>query len=356
MNKPNRPSVIACVSADSGGHIFPCLTFAQNQTSKSPESTIIFISADRAKERSFLATFPAEIKKQFLPHVALSTAPLPFIKSLWDSSRLFIKALYLFHRYKPSELITTGGAFSIPVCLAAWLLRIPITAFELNATPGKALAFIAPLVTTLYTCFPSAQERLKKYRPLVAPYPLRLSIPANSNRTSLLNSLELNPAVFTLLIAGGSQGSQFLNVIIEKLSAQHKELFLTIQLIHQTGPEYALFYQEHYRKLGVKAFVCGFDPRLNEFIQAADLVVSRAGAGTLFELLTLRKPTVTIPLITKQTDHQFENARYFSIQHPDLFTHLKQSEIEKDPSVLLNAITRLLANYRASYQDKIQNY
>lgn len=347
----NTPAWIACVAADSAGHLFPCLTLAQQEQARNPHCSILFITADRSTERSFTAQFPADIKLLYLPHFALKKSIKGICSSLFTSARVFARSLYTFHTHKPVLLITTGGAFSVPVCIAAWLLRIPITAFELNASVGKALKYSAPLATTIYTCFPSAQQELKAYKAQLAPYPLRSFSASVADKATVLPSLGLDPTKVTLLIVGGSQGSTFLNRCMEYLIINYPTFFKSMQLIHQTGVAQAASFKQHYQQVGIQAFVCDFDPRLPAFLQVADVVVCRAGAGTLFELRALKKQCITIPLITKATSHQLDNARYFATTFPTHFTLLYQTAVEQHPLALLNAIKTRLANYQASYQD-----
>ena len=79
---------------------------------------------------------------------------------------------YLAHM-RPERVVSMGGYVSIPVCIAAWLLRIPIELFELNVEPGKAIRFLAPLAHKITVCFPQTMEHLSGAE--VGSYPLRFT-------------------------------------------------------------------------------------------------------------------------------------------------------------------------------------
>src|SRR5262249_36276166 len=155
----------------SGGHILPCLTLAQQFNCPYPsihssslrydehsgrtgienqqEHTIIFFSTDASLDKAILHN---QSKQSLISHhitLALgqfSSIPVyRHIQIMWQLTHAWIKSLYHLHKHKPNKVISTGGLIAVPVCLAAWLLRIPIELYELNAVPGKAIKALAPI-------------------------------------------------------------------------------------------------------------------------------------------------------------------------------------------------------------------
>ncbi|NBQ18022.1 hypothetical protein EBU24_06940, partial [bacterium] len=142
-------------------------------------------------------------------------------------------------------------------------------------------------------------------------------------------------------ILGGSQGSFFINELIKKACLIDKNYFSNIQIIHQTGQQVDSL-KEFYQEQNIVNLTFSYTAHINEFYPAADLVICRAGAGTLFETLFFKKPALVIPLETITTDHQLDNALSFSKEHPELFSVLRQKELETNSSLFIQQVQYLL--------------
>ncbi len=141
-------------------------------------------------------------------------------------------------------------------------------------------------------------------------------------------NLKLDPEKKTICFLGGSQGSQFINDFALKIISRF--LPADIQVIHQAGPadvsRLAAWYAEH----NYTAFVIDYYAQIELFYSAADLVICRAGAGTLWELEYMNIPTFIIPLETAITDHQLHNAQALCAQKPQQFFMVRQKDAEKN--------------------------
>jgi UDP-N-acetylglucosamine--N-acetylmuramyl-(pentapeptide) pyrophosphoryl-undecaprenol N-acetylglucosamine transferase len=317
MKKP-----ICCVAGKSGGHILPCLQFAKI-TCLSTDTPLLFISTTAALDKKIVSQFPEisdhlELSLRNVPYGAFWKLPLfalSFTCAIW-------KSFWYLKKHKPSSVISTGGFVAIPVCIASKLLGIPITLFELNVVPGKAVKFLTRLATKIFICFKETQSYIKQPC-ILTSYPLRFSA-QDKNLTP-------TEAKKVLLILGGSQGSHFLNNLIHQIPLP---ILATYAIIHQTGAEQVgectNFYQEH----DLTAEVFAYRDNLALYYQAADLIIGRAGAGTLFEALFFKKKMIIIPLETKITDHQLDNAYAMERTRPDLFSVVRQAELVKNPSLL----------------------
>ncbi len=273
----------------------------------------------------------------------------------------FFKSLYHLHRTKPAKLISTGGLVAIPVCLAAWVLRIPIELYELNAVPGKAIKFLAPISTSIFVCFKQAKTDFPAAKCTLFDYPLRYA-PSISNemagysglayKDKVLNQLNFKSERKTLFILGGSQGSHFINQTIERTLQEHPELTAQIQIIHQTGGSDSMDYRARYAQLGIPAHVFAFDNNLARYYAIADLVTARAGAGTIFETLYFKTPCILIPLETKATDHQVDNAAAIVAEYPNQFCMIRQKEIEQDNQKFIELIYKKMNLYPSILRDE----
>lgn len=212
--------------------------------------------------------------------------------------------------------MSTGGYIAIPVVLAAYLLRIPIELWELNATPGRALQFLARFATNIYTCFTEAQRFFPTHKCTYAPYPIRYHHEEKIPPETAKNILGLDQKRVTIFILGGSQGSKSLSALMPALIDQSPTLAHQIQCIHQTGSADNAYWHTFYEQHAIPARVFGYQHNLATLLCAADIVISRAGAGAIFEIDFFKKICVLIPLKTNQTSHQQDNAQAYTHNQP----------------------------------------
>ncbi len=326
---------ICCVAGISGGHIIPCLQFAKKQYAYS-DTPLLFISTTAALDKKIVAQFP-EITDRFeltlrnVPYRGWWKLPLfafSFIQATW-------KSFWYLKKHTPSHIVSTGGFVAVPVCIAGKLLGIPISLFELNVIPGKAVKVLTKLATTVFICFKETSTYFK--RPcILTSYPLRFSEQDKKiTPTEAKLQIGFSETKKALLILGGSQGSQFLNNLIQQIPIPLLQAYF---IVHQTGSEQVVECIDFYARNNIDAQVFAYRDNLNFYYQAADIIICRAGAGTLFETLFFEKQTIVIPLETKITDHQLDNAYAMQRTRPDLFSVLRQGELVKDPTPLLKRL------------------
>lgn len=326
---------ICFVAGQSGGHIIPCLTLAKHEYS---DARIIFFSTTGSLDYTLLAH-----NKQIARHIPLACASRSYTRSSLHAPlcalRLFwalMRSIYYLIKEKPKKVISTGSIVALPVCIAAWLLRIPVELFELNAVPGRAIKMLAPFASTLYVCFPSARAFFAAHKTRIASYPMRIKEQPKKESASIP----------TLLILGGSQGSAWLNMTIQHWLATRKNN--AIRIIHQTGASTHAQCSAFYKKHGVEATVFAFNDSMQQFYDQADLIICRAGAGTLFESAASGAPCIVIPLTTLYTSHQKENAYAMRALHEERITVFEQEMVEQNPEHLYAALEKLLQCTSAS--------
>ncbi len=316
------------VAGKSGGHIIPGMTYVKQLTQKHPGYGVVFFSTDTELDRSIVALYPfvfSYVPLRLIPFPGKAVWRYPLF--LWDCIWSFCVSFKTLVQTKPERVISMGGSISVPVCLAAWCLRIPIDLFELNAVPGKAVMWLAPLADTVSVCFEQARSFFN--RPVkVVPYPLRFGPQDILSPDVAKRHLGLNQEKKTLLILGGSQGSRSINELMKQFFAHHH--LDAVQVIHQAGasnvPELKQFYADHKQD----ALVFDYVHELKYAYSAADLVIARAGAGTLFELQFFGKKSLLIPLEIATTAHQVDNALAMAQMRPDLFTVIRAADIAAD--------------------------
>ena len=323
---------ICFVAGKSGGHLLPCITQARTIHQQNPQAQLYVFTSGSQLDATIISKHP--YVQQYVP-TTLDNPPygqpwlLPWfgIKTVW----YFCKSLYKLRQLRPEKVVSFGGFIAIPTCLAAKLLGIPFELYELNVEPGKATKFLSKFTDRVYTCFDSTKQYFPNKTCIHFDYPIRFS-PQDLifDKQAILQRYNFCPDRMTLLILGGSQGSILLNEVVKEMVQNHPELSSKIQIIHQTGASDPFDYQAWYQAQGVPAHVFAFHDKLQDFYNISDLIVSRAGAGSLFEIKFFGKRCITIPHETANTNHQIKNVLELQAQYPDQFSIIKQSDFNQN--------------------------
>lgn len=318
-----KKSLLCLVAGKSGGHIIPCLSIAQHWKTEHQDSSIIFFSTNSTLDKQIISN-----NKLVDIHVPLTFGThTHYFLSIRHALSAFFKSFIFFWRNRPKKIITTGGAVAVPVCLAAWMLRIPIELYELNAIPGKAIKFLSPFAHHIFVCFNYTQRFFPQHKCQHIQYPVRFTKSDHLDKEQALQSIGFSTGKKTIFIIGGSQGSHYLNTLMHEWLEQYPQVYNHIQIIHQTGSHMSDI-QAWYAHNNIPAHVFAYHDNLAHYYNAADLIISRAGAGLLFEIAFFKKKCLIIPLETKSTNHQKDNALAMAQEYPALVTVLKQSDKE----------------------------
>jgi len=221
----------------------------------------------------------------------------------------FFVALYHLNRFRPDAVLIKGGFLGVPVGLAASLLDIPVFLHESDSIMGQANRFLARFAQKIFVAFPpiayhslpSAIRRKLIYTGLPIGGAFRKA-----------TSLRHYAATPTILITGGSQGARQINNLIAELLLQILPRYKVIHLsgaldypsLRKAREKLPLSLKKNYELHAFRPFL--------RFIHSADLVISRAGATTLFELAAAGKPAIVIPLPGSANNHQLRNAKIFA--------------------------------------------
>lgn len=327
----NAAAIICFVAGKSGGHLLPCITKANQIQTQNTETKLYLFSSGSPldhtiidKHKNITHLTPTVLDNP--PYQQPWLMPWFAIKTFW----YFCKTVYMLHQIKPNKIISFGGFVSIPVCLASKLLGIPFEIYELNVEPGKSTNFLAKFTDTVYTCFDATKTYFPNKKCIHFDYPIRFT--KNDvifNKPALLAKYHLDVKRKTIVILGGSQGSILLNQVFKDCIQKNPALSKTLQVVHQTGVSDPFNYQEFYQAHDIPCVVFGYHERLQDFYNLSDLIICRAGAGTLFEILFFNKKCITIPHETANTNHQIKNVIALQKEHADLFSIIKQSEFNE---------------------------
>lgn len=220
-----------------------------------------------------------------------------------------IQAAWLLYHIKPQVVFSKGGYVALPVVIGAKLNRIPVIAHESDMTPGLANRLSFPFVDKICLTFAAAKTYFKQQnKVIVTGTPIREQL-FSGDATQGLAYCGFKPEKPCILIIGGGQGSIAINRCVRQALPQLCETFQIIHICGQDKIDPHLIQHEGY---------CQFEyvhEELAHLFAASDLVISRAGANTLSEILALAKPHVLIPLpLRSSRGDQIENARYFQQQ------------------------------------------
>lgn len=222
--------------------------------------------------------------------------------------------------FKPDAVFSKGGYVALPVVYAAKKLNIPCFAHESDFSVGLANRLSAGACERVFTSFPETAKKIKRGTYSGAPIKRALF---SATRAEARKSLNVGFNETVVLVFGGGSGSVAINNALRK---NLKTLADKYVILHVCGKGNVVETNiKNYRQFE-------FVTDMGRFYACADLVISRAGAGTVFEILALKKPAILVPLEGQTRGDQAENAAYF--QKKGLVHVLKQTEMEKLPETI----------------------
>jgi len=357
----------------------PAFVLAQKWQTSNPGGEIVYLSSGKSIDKQISNSLEIEFKKRPLRLINFPA------KKLWQYPKFttqlfltFFKSLFYLTRQRPQLVLSTGGYIAIPVCIAAKILKIPIDVYELNVIPGRATKLLASFCSKIFVTFQKcndyfeSKKKIKK-KCFLSPYPVRYSekdklVDMQKNITFINQLLRSRQKTFlikeaeklgceglegepfysfdlnkkTIFVLGGSQGSLYINSLFKDWILAQKSLASKIQVIHQIGSADQNKWKNFYRSLEIPSFIFSYYDNLKNFYLISDLVISRAGAGTLFELEFFNKKSIIIPLQTRQTDHQVFNAQEMARRNGDLFVVQKQQVSPQNLPLFSQNISNIL--------------
>lgn len=225
--------------------------------------------------------------------------PFRVIKGVFDAHRILRKL-------RPQVVFSKGGFVTVPVTVAAWSLGIPVVLHESDLTPGLANRLSLPFATQLCLTFPDSLEHVKG-KGVVTGTPIRPELTQGSKEQGL-SLCQFSSNSPTLLVMGGSLGSALLNQTIRENLSTLTEHYQIIHLCGKGNLDSEIsnirYHQLEYAQ-----------EELPDLLAAADFVISRAGANSIFELVALAKPNILVPLSRQASrGDQILNAQSFARQ------------------------------------------
>lgn len=341
MNNNTKNKVIFA-GGGTGGHIYPGLALAQYLEGTQANQESIFIGGNQGLEKSILSTTKYLLKTTLVKPFNQAGALKKILSLFWFLPIATIQAIILLIKIKPKWVLSLGSYAAVPVGIAAFLLRIPLFTWEPNAKAGLANRLLSYFSRINFIIFKEVKTQLKG-QCLISGLPLRkelikkipLSGPVPFTNTTAFSSKQ----PFKILIVGGSLGSNFLNTNFCKLWPYLKQH--PISIIHQTGKKHFETTKQAYKiynQNALKYKVVKYLPNIYEEYGWANLVISRAGINTLFELAACAKASVLIPYSLSADNHQYKNAKVLEKNKQAILVEEKAFSTIKLKSIIENFI------------------
>lgn len=302
-----EPTRVIISGGGTGGHIFPAISIANALRRMEPECDILFVGATGRMEMEKVPAAGYKIVGLNISGIQRGSITknlsLPF--KMFGSLR---RALKLIADFKPDVVVGVGGYASGPLLFAASLKGIPYLIQEQNSYAGITNKWLGKKAAKVCVAFDNMDQFFPASTLIKTGNPVRKDVVNIFNKHHEgAEMLKLDPLKKTILVTGGSLGAGTLNKSVEKHLS--KLIKADVQLIWQTGKYY---YKGIIERVGLN-----FHPniRILEFLNkmdmayaAADVIISRAGAGTIAELCLIKKPVILVPSPNVAEDHQTKNA------------------------------------------------
>ncbi len=327
-------TIVIC-GGGTGGHL--AVAKALNEELVSRGCRTIFVGSSSGQDKMWFENDAAFGEKFFLPSSGVvNKKGLGKLFSLFNILNLAFKCRKIFKTQGVKAVVSVGGYSAAPAAFAAIISRTPLFIHEQNAVIGNLNKLLKPLAKGFFSSY---------FKPVFS-YPVA---------ERFFSSARLRSELKTVIFLGGSQGAAAINSLALKLAPVFKEK--GVKIIHQCGKNALESLQKEYKKLGfssdeLKLF--DFDPKIELKMNRADLAISRAGAGTLWELTANTLPSVFVPYPYAANNHQVFNAKFLVDQNLAKFCFQKDGEIDADE--MLNLINEMdIAQISSQLSKQIDN-
>ena len=330
------------IGAKSGGHINPLISYNKKMRNENflKKYRSIFLTSTSNLDKKIIE-FEKNDDENFIDeYFQMKYSKIGFFpKDIFYFLNDFFSSIYYIVKYKPVAIYTTGGIVSLIITFIAFLFKIPTYIFHLDSVPGKAGKIISFWAKENWVTFEVLKKEFKNsYK---KDYPIKFSKDSLISKFEACKKLKIPFEKKIIFVTGGSQGSEEINdLIISFFKNNSSEENKKIYCIHQVGKGFKDEIEKFYRENFIDSTVFEYEKDLSNFYCASDLIVGRAGAGTLFEINFFDKKSLIIPLRNVANNHQVENAKNFKNENKKTIILFQKNEEDffKKMNSLLNQI------------------
>ncbi len=324
MKKP----LIVLTAGGTGGHLFPAQAVGEILIQKG--YPVILVTDPRGT--SFKGHLQTKVLN--LPHY---TQRVSLLKKINLGLHIILKTVevgFWLLKKKPGIVVGFGGYPAFPTLVAATVTRTPLFLYEQNACLGRVNRWLASFSKAIATGFPKTQGMPPKSKVIVTGNPVR---PAIKNISNAPYNAPRKSGTINLFIVGGSQGAKIFSTLLpDALNLLPPVLKRRLRVVQQCRPELVELTKNIYFNLGISAEVKAFFDNIGDHFKKAHLVICRAGASTLTELMVIGRPALFVPFFYAMDDHQTFNAHIavdagggWMLSEKDLSAPILAKEIEK---------------------------
>jgi len=307
----------------TGGHIYPAIAIANELKARYPDAKFLFVGAKDRMEMEKVPQNGYKIKGLWISGIqrklSLKNISFPFklLSSMYNANKII-------KQFKPNVVIGTGGFASGPTLIRASAKGIPTLIQEQNSYPGITNKLLSKKATKICVAYDGLERFFSKDKIIKTGNPVRQDLlTIVDKRIEGQDYFKLDKSKRTVLIIGGSLGARAINKLVENqinwLVAQN------VQIIWQTGKLYYQAYKKYDKVKDVQTYA--FLNKMDLTYAAADIIISRAGAGSISELCIVGKPTIFIPSPNVAEDHQTKNAQAIVAKNAAIM--IKEKELER---------------------------
>lgn len=311
----------------TGGHIFPAVSIANAIKALEPDAKILFVGAQNRMEMQRVPDAGYEIKG--LPVAGFDRKHLfKNISVIFKLIKSQLMAKQIIKQFKPQVAVGVGGYASGPTLKMAGMLGVPTLIQEQNSYAGVTNKLLAQKASKICVAYEGMERFFPKDKIIMTGNPVRQGLLKQTSHEEAVKSFNLDPQKKVILILGGSLGARTINNTLTAGLSLIKDN-PDIQFIWQTGKIYFQQVKEVVEKAGniPNLYVNDFIKDMATAYSAADLVISRAGAGSISEFCMLGKPVILVPSPNVAEDHQTKNA--LALVHKDAAIYIKDIEAQE---------------------------
>jgi len=288
----------------TGGHLFPAIAVAEEMKLRSSQNEILFVGTARGIEGEILPEEGWPLRVVAAEGVK-GRGILAKVRALLKAFYGTLQSLTIIRSFKPAVILGVGGYASAPLVLAGRIAGIRTAIHEQNAMPGLTNRLLGKMVAKVFLSYPESEQYFSGGRAIVTGNPVRKSVLQVFREKTKRGKQE----AFTLLVFGGSRGARRINETVSEAVKEGKLAHMRgLKIIHQTGRDDLEMVEKAYGGKGVKSEITPFIKDMGRAYEEADLVICRAGATTITELLAAGKASILIPYPYAADDHQRLNA------------------------------------------------
>jgi UDP-N-acetylglucosamine--N-acetylmuramyl-(pentapeptide) pyrophosphoryl-undecaprenol N-acetylglucosamine transferase len=294
-----------CIAAGgTGGHLYPGIALAQEMMRQDEKSHVQFVGTQRGLEARVLPEVGFELCCIAVRGV-MGKNPVRALAALAQLPYAIGQCIRLLRRKRAELVIGIGGYTSPPLLVAALFLGIPRVIVEPNVIPGMANRVLGRIANMVLLAFEETKRSFIGAPTRVVGVPLRREF---QRCTDIETKDGRHGDQHTVLVFGGSQGSRAINRVVVRAVSRLNTLRPGLRIVHQTGEADCVFVRHSYAERHLDATVVASLDDMPKAYAAADVVISRAGAGTIAELTACGKPAILIPFPSAAGQHQLRNA------------------------------------------------